>query len=164
MSNTQGAFDNSNAGGFGGSSWSRGGAGSRWTPVELIAMVLGFMVFWPIGLAILGYKYWQRKSGGPDLQTVATNTFNSARSAMGGFQASAPRNWSRPTWAHGFTASTGNAAFDEWKRTELARLEEERRRLEDAHREFADWLDNVRKDKDREEFERFMNERRAKPV
>ena len=61
----------------------------------------------------------------------------------------------------GFSApSTGNRAFDEWKNAELVRLEEERRKLEDAHREFSDYLENVRKAKDREEFDRFMNERR----
>ena len=162
MSNTQGASDSNT-----GSPWTRGCAGSRWTPVELIAMVLGFMVYWPIGLAILGFKYWQRKTGGSDLQTVAAGAFRNARSAMGGFQNAAPRNWGPQTWgprnwARGFTASTGNAAFDDWKSAELSRLEEERRRLEDAHREFADWLDNVRKAKDREEFDRFMSERRAK--
>ncbi len=156
MSATQGSFDNA------GSPWTRGVGGSRWTPIELIAMVLGFMVFWPIGLAILGFKYWQRKTGGADLATVATGAFHEARSAMGGFQFAAPRNRGPQNWARGFTSSTGNAAFDQWKTTELARLEEERRRLEDAHREFPDWLDSVRKAKDREEFERFMNERRGK--
>ena len=40
---------------------------------------------------------------------------------------------------------------------ELARLEEERRKLEEAHREFAEFVENVRRAKDREEFERFMN-------
>ena len=162
MSTTQGAFDNNaNAGGFGGSPWSRTCAGSRWTPFELIAMVLGFMVYWPIGLAILGFKFWQRKTGGADLQTVATGAFRQARSAMGGFSGGAPRNWSQPNWTRGFTTATGNAAFDEWKSAELARLEQERRRLEDAHREFADWLETVRKAKDREEFDRFMRERRG---
>jgi hypothetical protein len=57
---------------------------------------------------------------------------------------------------------TGNRAFDEWKTAELARLEEERRKLDDAHREFAEFVENVRRAKDREEFERFMNERRNK--
>jgi hypothetical protein len=133
------------------SPWSRG----RWTPVELIATVLGFMVFWPIGLAVLGYKYWQSKMGGPDLQTVAQGAFSNARSAVRGFQQTSGSNWAR-----GFTTSTGNAAFDEWKSAELSRLEAERRRLEDAHKEFADWMETVRKAKDREEFDRFMNERR----
>ena len=138
-----------------GTMWSRG----RWTPVELIAMVLGFMVFWPIGLAVLGYKYWQSKMGGPDLQTVATGAFNNARSGLRGFQQGPAANWAR-----GFTTSTGNAAFDEWKSAELARLEAERRKLEDAHKEFSDWMETVRKAKDREEFDRFMNERRARGV
>ncbi len=162
MSTSQGPFDNADAGGFCGSPWSRGFAGGRWTPFELIAMVLGFMVFWPIGLAVLAFKYWQRKTGGADLQTVATGAYQNARSAMSGFQANAPRAWAQQNWARGFTTSTGNAAFDEWKNAELARLEEERRRLDNAHREFAEWLDTVRKAKDREEFERFMNERRGK--
>jgi hypothetical protein len=33
--------------------------------VEILAMVLGFIVFWPIGLAVLGWKFWQKKSGYP---------------------------------------------------------------------------------------------------
>jgi hypothetical protein len=159
MSNTQGAFGNG-GGGYG--PWSRGCASGRWSPVELIAMVLGFIVFWPIGLAILAFKYWQRKTNGPDLQTVAAGAYSNVRSAMGGLSGGAPRNWTQSNWARGFTTSTGNQAFDAWKSAELSRLEEERRRLEDAHKEFADWLENVRKAKDREEFERFMSERRGK--
>ncbi len=162
MSTTQGAFDNNPGGGA--PPWGRGCAGARWTPFELIAMVLGFIVFWPIGLAVLAFKYWQRKNGGADLQTVATGAFNNVRSAMGGFQSQmqSQRGWSPSPWTRGFTTSTGNAAFDEWKSAELSRLEQERRRLEDAHKEFADWLENVRKARDREEFDRFMNERRGK--
>ena len=135
--------------------WRRRGYGaSRWTAFELVAMILGFIVFWPIGLAILGYKFWQRRSGGEDLQSFATGKWNEARSAMAGASwcgASAP--WGRSG------ASTGNSAFDEWRAGELARLEAERRKLEEAHREFSEFVENVRKAKDREEFERFMNAR-----
>ncbi len=163
MSNTQSAFGSNGGREFGANEWAnapwrRGACGmSRWSPFEIIAMVLGFIVFWPIGLAILGYKFWQRRNGGPDLQTVAANTWGNARSAMSG--GSTPRPW------RGFYAApTGNRAFDEWKNAELARLEEERRRLEDAHREFSDFVETIRKAKDREEFERFMNERRNRPA
>jgi hypothetical protein len=164
MSTAQGAFGGSNGGReFGANEWAsapwrRGACGaSRWSAFEIIAMVLGFIVFWPIGLAILGYKFWQRKTGAADLQTVASNTWQNARASMGGGYA--PRPWSR-----GFSpSSTGNRAFDEWKSAELARLEEERRKLENAHREFAEFVENIRKAKDREEFERFMNERRDRP-
>ena len=56
--------------------------------------------------------------------------------------------------------STGNRAFDEWRATELARLEEERQKLVAAEREFAEFMENLRHARDREEFERFMDEHR----
>ena len=37
--------------------------GEPWKPVEMLAMVLGFIVYWPIGFAVLGWKFWQKKSG-----------------------------------------------------------------------------------------------------
>jgi hypothetical protein len=130
MSTTQGAYGQQTSGGYG-----RGYG--RWSGFEILAMVLGFIVFWPIGLGVLGYKLWQKKMGGPDLQSVAESGWNYARNTM-------------------------SSAFDNWKAAEVARLEEERRKLEDAHREFAEFVENVRRAKDREEFERFMNERRDK--
>ena len=44
------------------------------------------------------------------------------------------------------------------------RLDEERRKLDEAQREFAEYVDAIRRAKDREEFERFMAERRARPA
>ena len=138
-----------------GARWRR--SGSRWTAFEIIAMVLGFIVFWPIGLAILGYKFWQSRYGGPDLQTLATNKWEDARAMMA----------TNSSWGCGsmrrasrFYAASGNAAFDEWRTAELARLDEERRKLDEAQREFAEYVDAIRRAKDREEFERFMAERR----
>ena len=43
---------------------------------------------------------------------------------------------------------------------ELARIEEERKKLETAQREFATYRDDLRRAKDREEFDRFMEQRR----
>ena len=58
----------------------------------------------------------------------------------------------------------GNAAFNEWRTAELSRLDEERRKLDEAQREFAEYSDAIRRAKDREEFDRFMAERRARPA
>ena len=144
-----------------GARWRRGG--SRWTGFEVIAMILGFVVFWPIGLAILGYKFWQNRYGGPDLQTLANNKWQDARAMMS----------SNSSWACGgsmrrasrfYASPTGNAAFDDWRKAELARLDEERRKLDDAQREFAEYVDAIRRAKDRDEFERFMAERRTGPA
>ena len=50
-------------------SWS---CGASWTPAELLAMILGFMVYWPIGLAIVGWKVVQRRrvAGGSWFETM----------------------------------------------------------------------------------------------
>lgn len=165
MSTVQGAVGGGSNGSreFGAGDWAcgpwrwRNYGASRWTLFEVVAMVLGFIVFWPIGLAILAFKIWQRKVGYVgDLQSAAGEKWREARSAMRG-----------PAWQarRGFYAgSTGNAAFDEWKTAELARLEEERRRLQEASREFSEFVENIRRAKDREEFDRFMNERRNRPA
>lgn len=123
-----------------------------WKPVELLAMVLGFMVFWPIGLAVIGWKFWQKKSHYTgDFTAFAEGKWRSATQGFG--RAARGERW-RP-----FT--TGNTAFDDWKAAEFARLDEERRKLDEAQRAFADHLNRLRSARDREEFERFMAERRA---
>jgi hypothetical protein len=130
----------------GGAQWRGCVPGEPWKAVEILAMVLGFIVFWPIGLAVLGWKIWQRKSGYPgDIISFGREKWgNRAR-------------WGINRWGLG---PTGNRAFDEWRAAELARLEEEHERLAAAEREFGEYLENLRRARDREEFDRFMNERR----
>jgi hypothetical protein len=136
------------------------GQGEPWKPVEILAMVLGFIVFWPIGLAVLGWKFWQKKSGySGDIVSFGREKWeksaNWARGSDGwGF---AVNNWAASGSGMG---STGNRAFDEWRTAELARLEEERQRLVAAEREFAEFMENLRHARDREEFERFMDAHR----
>jgi Protein of unknown function (DUF2852) len=168
MSTAQNTFGSDGAREFGAGDWTHaswrgsGCGASRWSMFEIVAMVLGFIVFWPIGLAILGFKIWQRKTGyGGDLQTAAQAKWREARGMMANsVKTSGP--WASQAWSHrrGFSFATGNSAFDDWKTAELSRLEDERRKLQDAHNEFAAFVDNVRRAKDREEFDRFMNERR----
>ena len=132
--------------------------GEPWKPVEILVMVLGFRVFWPIGLAVVGWKFWQKKSGYPG------DIISFGREKWGNWA-----NWTRGSDRWGFSVktasgfgmgSTGNRAFDEWRATELARLEEERQKLVAAEREFAEFMENLRHARDREEFERFMDEHR----
>ena len=129
--------------------WGCGGIGRlRWRPIEIAALVLGFALYWPIGLAIIGLKFAQRRGYTFD------ETVSAMRDRFGGFGSSTGgRQW-RP-----FDASSGNAAFDDWRKAEMERLEEERRKLDAAARDFADHLDNLRKARDREEFDRFMQAR-----
>ncbi|MDP2355580.1 MAG: DUF2852 domain-containing protein [Beijerinckiaceae bacterium] len=137
----------------------------RWRIIEIAAVVVGFMVWWALGLTLLAIKLWRNRQGYPtDMITAARGAFeeNVMKRWPGmtsGFacrtnSASVARDW-------GFTASrsSGNSAFDGWREGELARLEEERRKLEAAEREFSDYIESLRQAKDREEFERFMRER-----
>ncbi|MCI0465389.1 MAG: DUF2852 domain-containing protein [Beijerinckiaceae bacterium] len=144
----------------GGGPWRGCAPGEPWKWVEVLAMVLGFVVFWPIGLAVLGWKIWQRKTGYQgDIIAFGREQWNNRGQWGAGRGGFAANRW------HGFgggAGSTGNRAFDEWRSAELARLEEEHRRLAAAEREFAEFMDNLRHAKDREEFERFMNARKGR--
>ena len=149
--------------GFGARAAVHPGRGRGWKPLEIGAMVAGFLTFWPLGLGVVGFKFWQKKSGYPgDLFTFLRDgwdrasawSFSAAGATGGGFAA---RSWR----SAGF-GSSGNRAFDEWRAGELARLEEERRKLAAAERDFADFLETLRHARDREEFDSFMQERRRR--
>ncbi len=111
------------------------GRGSRWTPLGVAALVLGFMVWWPLGLAVLAYILW-----GGSIDELAARTVEQIRDII------------RP--ASGSLRPTGNAAFDAYREETLRRLEEEQR-------EFEEFVTKLRQARDREEFERFMAERNA---
>ena len=133
--------------------WRRSGRCSgRWSSFELLAMVLGFMVYWPIGLGIIAYKMVQRRRG------PGEDWFNSMRQSFGGGGRPFSTGF-RAEWGGFGVNRTGNAAFDEWRKAEIERLEAERRKLEEAQREFAEFADEARRARDREEFERFMARR-----
>jgi hypothetical protein len=104
----------------------------RWTPLSILAVVAGFIVWWPLGLAALAYVLW----AGP-IDRLADDGAHKVREAFGA--RSAPKG-------------SGNAAFDAYKAETLKRLEAEQA-------EFADYLNRLREARDREEFERFMAER-----
>jgi hypothetical protein len=121
-------------------------ARAQWKPVEIAATVLGFVLFWPLGLAILIAVMWRRSMG------YSGDVFGFAREQASRFQ-------------QGFVTEngwrSGNVAFDEWREAELARLEAERRKLADAEREFAEHMRELRRARDREEFESFMRARKG---
>lgn len=132
----------------------RGGCGRRgWAPLEILAVVLGFMVYWPIGLGLLGWKLVSRRGG------FDPGPFADLRQKFDGFASWGANLDSGKTWRGFGAGQSGNAAFDEWRKQEIERLEAERQKLEAAQREFSDFVTEARKARDREEFERFMRDR-----
>jgi hypothetical protein len=123
-----------------------------WHPITIALMVGGFIVAWPVGLAVLGYILWGEYMGGS--AEKAGRAFGRARSWAS--SCAGPRG--RDRWgAAGF--SSGNAAFDEYRAEQLRRLDEERRRLDEEVEAFHEHMRNLRMARDREEFDRFMRER-----
>jgi hypothetical protein len=128
----------------------RGSCGAfGWRPIELVALVVGFAIYWPLGLAVLAWKVAQKKGYPvPDIFAAAGERVSAFARGFGTADRRPWRPFAEPT--------SGNAAFDDWRKAELARLEEERRKLEAAEREFAEHMENLRRARDREEFDRFM--------
>lgn len=114
-------------------------------PAWIAAMVLGFIVFWPIGLAILAYLIWSGRMGCSRNGDVAN--------WQGRMAEKFERRMGRFGQRRDPFPPSGNAAFDEYRVETL-------RRLEDEEREFREYLERLRMARDREEFDRFMQERR----
>ncbi|TLG76968.1 DUF2852 domain-containing protein [Methylocystis sp. B8] len=139
-----------------GSPWGHCGR-MPWRPYEIAAVILGFFIFWPLGVAILFWKLWQKSQGYEgDLFAFAQEQGARVKEAVSGVARETSAGWGGPS----FMRSTGNVAFDEWREGELARLEEERRKLAEAERDFAEHIEQLRRARDREEFESFMRGRK----
>ncbi|TCQ06964.1 uncharacterized protein DUF2852 [Rhizobium sp. PP-F2F-G36] len=126
-----------------------------WTPATIALMVLGFVVFWPLGLAMLAYILFgeRLKSFKRDANASVDTVFSTFRGGFGGL---GKTGFSRGAFRAG---NTGNVAFDDWREAELARLDEERRRLDDMREDFDAYVRELRRAKDQDDFDRFMRER-----
>lgn len=120
-----------------------------WTPATIALMVLGFVVFWPLGLAMLAYILFGERLR--EFKRDVNERTDGMFAGCGRY-----RNRHR----HSFSA-TGNVAFDDWRRAELERLEQERRKLDEMRAEFDTYARELRRAKDQEEFDRFMRERNS---
>lgn len=118
-----------------------------WNPLTIILMVLGFIVFWPLGLAMIAYNVW------------GDQLLNSLRDARD--------QWHRSRWCGPVTDAartmyqgrSGNEAFDAYRERELKRLEEERAKIDAMRAEFDEFMQELRRARDQEEFDRFMARR-----
>ena len=96
----------------------------------IAAMVAGFVLVWPVGLALLAYMIWSKRmfSHASNIRPVA-----------------------RP-FGRSMMQSSGNSAFDAYKEDTLRRLQEEQDN-------FAAFLGRLRDAKDKAEFDQFMADR-----
>ncbi len=127
---------------------------TAWRPGMIILTVLGFMFWWPVGLAILFYTIGSRKMG-----CWSNDRFENKMQRMQyKMERMRGRMERRGFNFGGFgTPSSGNRAFDDYRMETLRRLEEEQT-------EFRDFLDRLRHAKDKEEFDAFMAQHRPRPA
>ncbi|WP_136442699.1 DUF2852 domain-containing protein [Pacificoceanicola onchidii] len=97
----------------------------------IAAMVLGFIFFWPVGLALLAYMIWSKRMFN---KSCRHSSHSHRRHAFGAMKPS------------------GNSAFDAYK-------EETLRRLMDEQGAFEAFLERLREAKDKAEFDQFMDDR-----
>jgi hypothetical protein len=124
-------------------------------PAAIAFTILGFMFWWPVGLAMLIYTVGSGRMGCGHRRRAMYQ----AQGWQNSGQDSTP--WGAwKAWACGGTnrspASSGNHAFDEYKTETLRRLEEEQK-------EFGAFLERLRFAKDKAEFDQFMADRRSRP-
>jgi hypothetical protein len=120
----------------------------RTHPGAIVVMVLGFIFWWPLGLAMLAYILWSRG--------MVCWSGDRWQHKMQRMEAKMERLRGRMGHWGGNPPSSGNSAFDEYRTDTLRRLEEE-------EREFRDFLERLRAAKDKAEFDQFMADRRNRP-
>jgi hypothetical protein len=107
-------------------------------------IILGFTLFWPLGLATLGFvvfsgraRCWRNDRRGQWYNMPSGGGMCGAWKAGRG------------------QSGSGNAAFDAYRAETI-------RRLEDEQKEFVEYLDRLRAAKDKAEFDQFMAERKGR--
>ena len=129
-------------------------------PIWIGATILGLLVHWPIGLAILfiglatgnigrcGWRRWAAcgPAGAPPMsgqRFASRDEFHQWKRQWKGYFR---HGWQQPQ------ASAPNSAFDDYRAETLHRLEEEQK-------EFQEYLERLRRARDKAEFDSFMAER-----
>lgn len=124
----------------------------QWGPLTIALMVLGFIIWWPLGLAMLAYILWGEKFGG---SAEKAESWMNKQKAWCKDQSFRHHGGGHGNWRQ----SSGNAAFDDYRTEQLKRLDEERKRLDEEVQAFHEYLRNLHKARDREEFDRYMREK-----
>ena len=115
------------------------GAGANWSVTNIVAMVIGFVLFWPLGLFML---YWIFK--GRDVTELGRHI---------------GEKWHRCKGKKGTEAGgTDNQVFNEYQQTRYDRIREIKDEIKERARRFAEFRSDAKRRADEEEFRRFMDD------
>ena len=111
--------------------------GGHWRCTNIVAMVLGFIVFWPLGFVVL---WWTIK--GEPIEALP--------------------GWVRDTWRQMFRDGRAahrhgdNSVFNEYQQTQYDRIREIKEEIKRRARAFRDFRFDARRRQDQKEFDEFM--------
>ena len=117
-----------------------GGRRGNWSCPNIVAMVLGFVLFWPVGLLIL---YGCIKG------VSVTEVPKMVR-----------HKWSKMkgSWHQDGNHSSDNVTFNEFQQTQYDRIREIRDEIKERSRRFTQFRENAKRRADGEEFNHFMDD------
>ena len=122
-------------------SWSRHGGNwggsARWSGINIAAMVVGFVFFWPVGLVVL---YWIMT--GRDVQDLPGAVREQWNRMFNG---------SKAPQAH-----SDNVVFNDYQQTQYDRIREIKEEINSRAQRFNEYRMDARRRADQEEFDRFM--------
>ena len=123
-------------------------------PAWIALTIVSFILCWPLGLLLLGFLIGSRRMACWGHNRGAEHWQRRMERMQQRMQERAAQ-WCGPRTATGWSAgpSSGNWAFDEYRAETLRRLEEEQR-------QFTEYLERLRRAKDKAEFDQFMAEMR----
>ncbi|MCF6190958.1 MAG: DUF2852 domain-containing protein [Cocleimonas sp.] len=121
----------------------RGGSRGNWSGVNIAAMVIGFVLFWPIGLVILYWNITGRNL--KDLPKAAQKKWSSVFNA---------------TKSHE-NSNGENSVFDEFQQTQYDRISELKEEIKSRAKHFKIFKSDAKRRADEAEFKDFMSSDRS---
>lgn len=112
------------------------GKGARWTGVNIAAMVVGFVFFWPVGLVVL---FWIMS--GRQVQELP---------------GAIKEQWARMFGKGDVVEAVDNVVFNEYQQTQYDRIREIKEEIKSRANRFSEFRMDAKRRADQEEFNRFM--------
>ena len=119
----------------------------NWSGINIAVMVIGFVLFWPVGLLILYWNITGRNL--KDLPGAVQDKWNSLFNG---------------SWGSSKTEVTKgeNSLFDEFQQTQYDRITEIKEEIKNRARSFKEYRSDAKRRADEAEFKEFMSADRSR--
>jgi len=115
---------------------------SQWSCMNIVGMVLGFILFWPVGLVIL---FWILS--GRNVQELPAAIKSKWGEMFGGGKAMVSSD----------VDDSGNSVFNAFQQTQHDRISEIKEEIRDRARRFSEYRADAQRRADEAEFNQFMS-------